>query len=200
MTRVAIDALGATEPSVSSQPRRFSPVRCGVAQILPVLYAGEDLGCALGETVFHDLPDDPAVPGEVFRADLLTLRASTIEIKRDVELADLTDAGLAALGYGRDEVATPGPAEYDTTAKWGQLAWDQGGLNGLVWNSRRTPNRLSFMLFVDSVSSSAPTHSQQLRRRADVDSSAPPTNLYDGPGLDAVFTEASSRNVTVVFS
>jgi hypothetical protein len=40
----------------------------------------------LGETVFCDLPDDPTSPAEVFRADLLTLRAGTIAVKVGVEL------------------------------------------------------------------------------------------------------------------
>ena len=31
--------------------------------------------CALGETVFHELDNDAAVPQEVLRSDLLTLRA-----------------------------------------------------------------------------------------------------------------------------
>ena len=63
--RVAVDNLGTTEPSSSLAPRRFSPVLDRSGRAVPVLYAGEDLGCALGETVFHDLGDDPAAPAEI---------------------------------------------------------------------------------------------------------------------------------------
>lgn len=52
-----------------------------------MLYAGQDLGCALAETVFHDLDDDSAVPQEVLHSDLLTLRAGTLAVRRVVPLA-----------------------------------------------------------------------------------------------------------------
>jgi len=160
-----------------------------------VLYAGADLGCALGETVFHDLPDDPANPAEVFRSDFRELRASTIEVKRDTELVDLTDSALAQLGYRRDEVVDTPPSAYVTTRLWGQLAWEQDGPAGLVWDSRRSPGQLAFMLFV----ARGRARRNQLRRRAHVDAAGPPVALYDGPGLAAVLAEATKRNVTVVF-
>ena len=94
MVRVAVDQLGSTEPSSSPAPRRFSPVRDENSRRVPVLYTGADLACALGETVFHDLGDDPSSPAEVFRADLLALRAGTIAVTVDCQVADLTDAGL----------------------------------------------------------------------------------------------------------
>jgi hypothetical protein len=73
MVRIAVDQLGSTEPSSSPGPRRFSPVRDRNSRRVPVLYAGPDLGWALGETVFHDRGDDPTRPAEVLRVDLLAL-------------------------------------------------------------------------------------------------------------------------------
>lgn len=198
MTRIATDALGATEPSASLAPRRFSPVFGAPAEPTPVLYAGEDLGCALGETVFHDLPDDASTPAELFRADLVTLRASVIEVKRDIQLADLTDEVLEQLGYERDEVIATPPIDYAVTRLWGQLAWDSGEVNGLVWNSRRSPDRLSFMLFVHENGGAPARFAPQLGRRSDLDCVSAPVPLYDGPGLAAVLDQALARNVTVV--
>lgn len=102
-------AVGTTEASRSAAPRRFSPVFAG-RDVVPFLYAGRDLACALAESVFHDLAADTAEPQEILRADLLTLRVGTI--------ATTTDH--VVLG------------------------------SGPVWNSRRSPQRLSFLLFVQA--------------------------------------------------
>lgn len=194
MVRVAIENLGSTEPAASAASRRFSPVRDAKSRRVPVLYAGSDLGCALGETVFHHLPDDSTAPAEVFRADLLTLRAGTVGVDVDVELADLTDAALTRYGYRRDEVIDT--LEYPVTRRWGQHAWDTTTCAGLVWNSRRSPAQLSFMLLVDP-----PTPADRpraLNRRRDLGVISPPVPLYDGEGLAQVMTEAARRNVTII--
>jgi hypothetical protein len=196
MVRVAIDNLGSTEPSTSAAARRFSPVRDVGSRRVPVLYAGADLGCALGETVFHDLSDDPTSPAEVFRADLLTLRAGTIALKVDVELADLTDVALGGYGYGRDEVIDTAPGEYRVTRLWGQHAWDTTMCAGLVWNSRRSPARHSFMLFVDPPRPADRSRSVSRKRHLDVVS--PPVPLHDGAGLASVMHVAAEHNVTVI--
>lgn len=196
MVRVAVDHLGSTEPSDSPAARRFSPIRDARSRRVPVLYAGADLACALGETVFHDLADDPAHPGEVFHADLLTLRAGTIAVKIDAVLADLTDAALARYGAERGEVIDTAAGEYRLTRRWAQHAWDTTTSVGLVWNSRRSPDRLSFMMFVDP-----PRRNDRLRaldRRGDLDVVSPPVPLHDGEGLAAVMAAAADRNVTVI--
>ena len=186
--RVAIDNLGSTEPSSAAAPRRFSPVVDSNGRRVPVLYAGEDLECALGETVFHDLPDSAAVPAEIFRADLLTLRAGTITSTVDLVLADLTDPALALSGYARTEVVDTPPGEYETTGEWGQHTWDTTEAAGIAWNSRRTPDRHSYLLFV--------TARTVTRRQLRV--IQPPVPLYDQDGLAAVMEAAATRNVTVV--
>jgi hypothetical protein len=196
MVRVAVDHLGSTEPSPSAAPRRFSPVRDRDSRRVPVLYAGADLTCALGETVFHDLGDDPRHPGEVFRADLVALRAGTIAVGVDCELADLTDAALGGYGYRRDEVIDTTPHTYPVTRRWGQHAWDMTSCVGLVWNSRRTPDRLSFMLFVNPPRPA--DHTRALSRRHHLDVTSAPMALYDGDGLAAVMAAAAERNVTVI--
>jgi RES domain len=196
LVRVAADQLGSTEPSASSALRRFSPVRALDSRRVPVLYSGEDLACALGETVFHDLGDDPAKPAQVFRADLLALRAGTIVVTVDCELGDLTDGALARYGYLRDEVVATPAQEYPVTRLWGQHTWDATSCKGMVWNSRRSPDRLSIMLFVNPPR--APDRARGLTRRQHLVAAAPPLPLYDGEGLAAVMVAAGERNVTVV--
>lgn len=197
MSRVAIDNLGTTEPSTSTAARRFSPVLDSGAAVVPALYAGDSLACALGETVFHDLDDDPAVLAAVFRADLLTLRAGTLALGRALELVDLTDDALAAMGFDRRDVVDTPPADYPVTATWGQAAWDTTRTAGIVWNSRRHPGGLSYLLFVDPPRPD--DRGRAVRRREDLLVVSPPLALYDGDGLGAVLTAASERNVTVVF-
>jgi hypothetical protein len=196
MVRIAVDQLGSTEPSSSPGPRRFSPVRDRNRRRVPVLYAGADLGCALGETVFHDLSDNPSSPAEVFRADLLALRAGTIAVTIDCHMADLTDEALVSYGYRRDEVIDTPANEYPITRRWGQHAWETTSCAGLVWNSRRSPERLSFMLFIDPPR--ATDRERALNRRRHLDVVSPANPLYDGDGLAAVMAAAAERNVTVI--
>jgi RES domain len=196
LVRVAIDQLGSTEPSASSAFRRFSPVRGLDSRRVPVLYAGEDLACALGETVFHDLGDDPVKPAAVFRSDLLALRAGTIAVTLDCDLGDLTDGALAQHGYRRHEVVATPAHEYPVTRLWGQFAWDTTRCKGVVWNSRRSPHRLSFMLFVNPPR--VPDRERALTRRQHLVAAAPPLPLYDGEGLASVMLAAAERNVTVI--
>ena len=192
---MAIDNLGTTEPSSSVAPRRFSPVLDAVGAPVPVLYAGDSLECALAETVFHDLPDDVSTPAVIFRADLLTLRAGVFTVARDLEFADLTDAALITLGVDRDAVIATPPGDYPVTVSWAQAAWDHTQAAGLVWNSRRSRERMAYLLFVDP-----PRRADQrraARRHTDLVVSAPPLPLYDGNGLGEVQTAASARNITV---
>jgi hypothetical protein len=196
MVRIAVDQIGSTEPASSPRPRRFSPVRDRNSRRVPVLYAGADLGCALGETVFHDLGDDPSRPAEVFRADLLAVRAGTITVAIDCQMADLTDGALVSYGYRRDEVIDTPVGEYPITRLWGQHVWETTGCAGLVWNSRRSPQRLSFMLFIDPPR--ATDGERALSRRLNLDVVSPPIPLYDGDGLAEVMVAAAERNVTVI--
>lgn len=55
--RVMIDQLGSTEPSTSQNPTRFTPVRDGAGSVVPALYLGDSLGCALCETVLRGRGD-----------------------------------------------------------------------------------------------------------------------------------------------
>jgi len=197
MVRVAIDNLGTTEPSASDQLRRFSPVYDATGNVVPVLYAGDTLACALGETVFHDLPDDPTVSASVLRADLLTLRAGTFELSRDIEVLDLSDAALRRRHKARSDVVDTTAARYVDTVAFGRNAWNATKVSGLVWNSRRSADRLAYMLFVDPVLDE--DKGRAVDRRADLTVTRPPIPLYEGTGLAEVLIAASDRGVSVLF-
>jgi hypothetical protein len=194
--RVAVDNFGSTEPSSSTALRRFSPVRDDRSRRVPVLYAGEDLACALGETVFHDLPDDPTTTAEVFRADLLTLRAGTIALRDRLQLADLTDPALVRYGFHRSDVIDTDPVDYPTTRHWGQHVWDTTRYAGLLCNSRRSPDRIAVLLFVNPPR--VADRRRSVNRRSGLVAVKAPLPLHDGDGLAAVMDAAASRNVTII--
>lgn len=196
LTRVAVDHLGTTEPSASTSPRRFSPVYDSAGRVVPVLYAAEDLDCALGETVFHEAPDDPTVPWEVYRADLLAVRAGFLVLTRDITVADLSDAALTALGCSRADVVDPAFDDYGLTRTWGQAVWDRTAAQGIRWNSRRSGSRLAYLLFVGAPSQRDAGRTCDRRRDLDVD--RPPLPLSIDPGLGLVMTAATARNITLV--
>ena len=193
--RVMTDQVGATEGSTSPAARRFSPVYDAGQQIVPVIYAGATLGCALGETVFHDLADAPSTLGVIYRADLLALRAGHVTVTTAIRIADLTDLALGALGYDRAEVVGTPPADYAVTRRWAQHVWDGTDCHGIVWNSRRSPGAEAVLLFLDAPA--ATDRGRTLTRRR-LTIWAPPLPLHDGDGFTAVLTSASDRNVTVV--
>jgi hypothetical protein len=132
----------------------------------------------------------------VFRADLLALRAGTIAVGINCQMADLTDDALVGYRYRRDEVIDSPVDEYTITRRWGQHAWRTTGYAGLVWNSRRGPERLSFMLFVDPPR--AADRQRALSRRPHLEVVSPPIPLYDDDGFAAVMAVAAERNVTVI--
>lgn len=113
-------------------------------------------------------------------------------VRRELVLANLRDAALAGYGTTCATVTATTPADDPVTRQSAQLAWDAGGLDGLACNSRRSADRLSYVLFM-------PTGGPRgVWRRRDLDAAGPPLPLFDGPGLGAVMTAASYRNVTIV--
>lgn len=122
-------------------------------------------------------------------------RSSQIEIRRSLELADLTDSALARLGYSRaDVIATAGlDPDYPITSKWGQCVWDTTRYAGIVWNSRRSKDKLAYMLFIQTSRQDRVVH-----RSSDFETTAGPVPLETGGGYGAVLDAASRRNVDVI--
>jgi hypothetical protein len=76
---------------------RFSPIRDITSAIIPTLYAGTSIECALMETVFHDVPLGVG-PTNVDPAKLDPIVCSEIEIIEELLLIDFTSIGLRSLG------------------------------------------------------------------------------------------------------
>ena len=161
-------------------------------EAVAVLYAGSSARCALAETVFHDVPDDLAAPVQVPEGRLAPQRLSVLTCTHDLTMADFTDGALPALGATRDElIGTAGP-HYPATAAWGAAVHGhRQSFDGIVWNSRRSPGEVSFLLFGDRVN-----------RRALV-VAEPPLPLGAAargrrPGYDLVAELAAAMNVDIV--
>lgn len=197
LVRVANDVLGATEPSVSTNPTRFTPVYRDTGsstEVVPVLYAGEDLGCALGETVLRGQSDNVLIRATLLSHVLGPVRASFLETTEPAHLADLRDPALHKYGVKREDVVGCSPAHYDTTRLWSQSVWETTDYQGLVWNSYRSPSLLSFAFFIDTAA--ALTEPRCLWRRHL--SATTPMPLASSPGIDLVVEECARRNVILV--
>ena len=191
--RVMIDQLGSTEPSTSENPTRFTPVRDDTGSVVPALYLGDSLGCALCETVLRGQGDAQVLTGRLESYRINTHRASVLRLGRDVVLADLRDVALTSCGLSRDDVMT-GPGGYSETVRWSQHVWDSTQHSGLVWNSYRDPRRLSYLLFVDD--GERWTDRRRVHRR-DLAAERPLVlNSEEGP--QAVMSECRALNVVYV--
>jgi hypothetical protein len=162
--------------------------------VVPVLYAGDTLGCALCETVLRGQTDSHILTGAVESYRLRGLRASTLELLDAVLLADLRDDALVSYGRRRDDVIALSPAYYSQTVAWSQRLWDETGVQGLVWNSYRSPGLLSYAFFVDPGSKHEDVR-RTWRRHFEAEDPLP---LHLGAGFDRVLEECEARNITVV--
>lgn len=196
VVRISRDGRGAHEGNRGIRLSRFGPVHdASTGRTVPILYAGEDIWCALAETVFHDVPDNPAIGAIVHLRDLVDMRASYLTTPL-LRLADLTDDALVRYGTSRDKVTGTSRHQYAETRLWAQDVWDRTRLNGLVWNSRRSPDRLSFMLFLRDPDESGDLAPDRCVNRYSLDCDQP-LPLHSGGGLDLVAQAALDRNVTL---
>ena len=118
---VAGDKLGSTEHMVEPATAPFSPVATATVVEYRRCMPGR-ISAPRWATAFHDLDDDRSRPAEVFRADLLALRAGTIAVAINCQMADLTDDALVSYGYRRHEVIDTPVNDYAITRRWGQHA------------------------------------------------------------------------------
>jgi hypothetical protein len=103
---------------------------------------------------------------------------------------------LVSYGYRRVEVIDISVDEYTVTRRWVSMPGKTTGYAGLVWNSRRGPELLSFMLFIDPPR--AADRQRALSRRRHLEVVSPAIPLYDDDGLSAVMAAPAERNVTVI--
>lgn len=134
---------------------RFSPIKDAKGNQIPTLYAGSDIGAAIMETVYHDVPFGQGVKTydrSRFNGSVISCITST----RDLCLAKLF--GPATRNYPSDYggLTQSDAIHYPSTREWARAlhaSVSSNGvlLDGLLWSSRQHSDLLALMLFGDRV-------------------------------------------------
>ena len=139
-----VDAAG-----VLHKPTRFAPLRNTRGRMVPYLYGGSSLDCAIFETVFHAVPIDAA--DKFVDLDNFAQRAhGQVLPTRHLQLVKLTSDGLHRLKVPKAELITSPAADYLETAKWAQALHHQHRqVDGVMWMSRQRDRDHAVLLFGD---------------------------------------------------
>lgn len=133
------------------RPTRFAPIRDVHGNVVPYLYAGSTLDCAIFETVFHDVPID-AVDKFVDLDEFAQRGHGELVPDRDLRLVDLTSEGLHRLKVPKGELIGSPARDYPATALWAQAIHHQmPDVDGLLWMSRQRDRDHALLLFGDRV-------------------------------------------------
>ena len=137
---------------------RFSPIMDAKGNQIPTIYAGSDIGAAIMETVYHDVPFGQGVKTydrSRFNGSVISCITST----RDLCLAKLF--GPATRNYPSEYggLTQSDAIHYPSTREWAialhACVMSQGAqLDGLIWMSRQHSGQQALMLFGDRVSAS----------------------------------------------
>lgn len=131
------------------KPTRFAPIRDRNGRVVPYLYGGSSLECALFETVFHNVPIDAAAKF-VDLDDFANRGHGRLEPLRDLRLVNLTTDGLHRLKVPKSELIASAPVDYVNTAGWAQALHQQyDAIDGLFWMSRQRDRDQALILFGD---------------------------------------------------
>ncbi|WP_232504686.1 RES family NAD+ phosphorylase [Acidovorax delafieldii] len=131
------------------KPTRFAPIRDAKGKVVPYLYGGSTLDCAIFETVFHDVPID-AADKFVDLDDFAQRGHAELIPNRDLKLVDLTSEGLHRLKVPKDELIASPARDYPDTALWAQALHRQfPDVDGLLWMSRQRDRDHALLLFGD---------------------------------------------------
>lgn len=118
--------------------------------MIPTLYAGTTLDCALMETVFHDV-SFTAGPKFHSKAKHVEGRSrSTLRLRIDLMLVDLSTISLHKLGIARSELIDTDASLYGDTRQWAAALYEQDpAAQGLLWTSRQDDTASALMSFGD---------------------------------------------------
>jgi len=131
------------------KPTRFAPILDDKGRVVPYLYGGATLDCAIFETVFHDVPID-APDKSVDLDDFAQRGHGELVPGRDLRLVDLTSEGLHRLKVPKDELIASPSRDYADTALWAQALHRQfSDIDGLLWMSRQRDRDHALVLFGD---------------------------------------------------
>ena len=131
------------------KPTRFAPIHDAKGRVVPYLYGGSTLDCAIFETVFHDVPID--APDKFVDLDNFAQRGhGELVPNRDLKLVDLTSDGLHRLRVPKNELITGPSRDYLGTALWAQALHHQfPDVDGMLWMSRQRDRDHALVLFGD---------------------------------------------------
>jgi hypothetical protein len=141
-------AFGGTEFNISAKGNaRFSPITDDAGVLIPTLYAGTTLDCALMETIFHDIPFKVGFkPFSKLKMDGKV--HSVLLPSADLHLIDLSTVALHKLGVKRTQLIDTTKAHYPATRRWAQALYSQfPTAQGLRWTSRQDDQAHAVMLF-----------------------------------------------------
>jgi RES domain len=148
-------AFGGSEFNPSTKGNaRFSPITDDAGALIPTLYAGTTLDCALMETIFHDVPFKAGFkPFSKLKMDGKV--HSVLLPTADLRLVDLSTVALHKLGVKRTQLIDTTKAHYPATRRWAQAIYTQfPAAQGLRWTSRQDDQAHAVMLFGTRVSPS----------------------------------------------
>jgi len=141
-------AFGGSEFNTSIKGNaRFSPITDDAGVLIPTLYAGTTLDCALMETIFHDVPFKAGFkPFSKLKMDGKI--HSVLNPTGDLRLIDLSTVALHKLGVKRTQLIDTTKAHYPATRRWAQALHSQfPDAQGLRWTSRQDDQAYAVMLF-----------------------------------------------------
>lgn len=176
---------------------RFAPVSDG-AKPVPSMYGGTDETVVLLETVFHEIHHLTS-PRLVIERLVRPKGLAHLQCPQDLQLVDLRNPALEALGIAREQLVSTTEAHYPCTRDW--AVWLHGlrveGRRpaGIIWHSRQaelhptSPPREVFVLFGDrspTAAGSYPLVGPGVR------------NLLEGPGRDLIEELAEELDAVIV--
>ena len=151
--RVHDFAFGGSEFNTSAKGNaRFSPITDDAGALTPTLYAGTTFGCALMETIFHDVPFKAGF--KPFSKLKMNGKVHSILLPTaDLRLIDLSSVALHKLGVKRTQLIDTTKAHYAATRRWAQALYSQfPDAQGLRWTSRQDDQAQAIMLFGTRIS------------------------------------------------
>jgi RES domain len=122
--------------------------------VIPTIYAGTTLDCALMETVFHDVPFT-AGPKIWSKASHVAGRVySQLTLSRDLALIDLSAIALHKLGISRKDLIESDGSQYPETRAWA-LALHEQHPDAEGSTSRQADPERAIVLFEDRLTGPA---------------------------------------------
>jgi len=130
---------------------RFAPIASADGKKIPTMYAATSFACAAFEYVFHDI-DPNAAFKSVPWAKIDTLAYSTLQLKRDLNLACLFAPDLLRWNCSRMQLIDTPPSSYPKTRKWSAAIHDSDDVvDGMLWTSRKHDAEKAMIFFGDRV-------------------------------------------------